>query len=1058
MDGFPNVKIDSFNLPGDDPAGGIKVELGTVLESPSPIGVQLGTIKLAIGYDGVDLGIVSSQGVTLQKGENKLLLLGTLKPHNDTASLDKIGVLFSNYLAGVVSNTTAVGISCAPDGVNPIGWLSEGFKTVNLNVALGSTTPLKIINSVSMGYLDLKFDSTTPYSPIANAPGVSAGFQMPFGFSLNVTEVSQNITLAINTTGAETANFAVMQTPYVPAVSDQAAGIIKFALNNTAIAGIPGQEKFYNDYTYALTASDNYTFIVQGSANTKAITPIGPVTLTGINFTVPTTLQGLRFLNSTSTLINSLDVTGGTTAGLTLAIGVSMSNPSDFSITTGDVSFNMGASGTTLGLVTLKNLTLNRGDNTVAAEASFDPKSSDVGQNLLSTFVMGQDNGVDISGYANSTNIASLSAGLSAISLGSTLPGLKTALIQGSTLIVLPDTLQTSVVGVKVSIANPFTAGLSISKVVAAATFAGMPVGNIDQDLSSNPFVIGGKSTAESYALNMAMNLEPGAVALLLRTLAVQSNMDTRPLDALFGLGGLHVDGQENVVADSNLFAGFDISKYTMDAMKALKVDLSMSSTLTIGQYVNDLAFSQGGVAVATDQSVTAFIPIVGQPIVQQIVDGSELAFESIILSSPTETNFNVQMRGSITKAGPMDATIKFPTPLTVSWKGKALGTVTMADINAKANVGATFDVPGTFTINNGGDMAEFSAFLINNDKFEWEITSSDVSVSALGFTFTKIGLHKFVTLAGASGFKDAVTVTSFDLPSDDPDGGITLNVQTVIKNPSQVGFNLAGVAFENYFGNVDLGPLYSDGPAVFAPQGSSNVPMKGRMIFQPTKEGIVAVTTIFGHYLAGQNSTLTVKGVSGSGPKGEVSWLTSAFKTLTIENVILPGPPEIPNLIPSIEMKDLQMDFTKDPWNPPTSSKNVQAQLKSPFGFPLGVNKLNMKVDANYHGNKVASLDVPDNSASTSPSNVVTTSFTNVPFQVANKQLFAGFVDLLTDSPSLIFGLQGTTTAIAQTAVGTLMLPNIPFNVDTTLSGKIIIILSFQNSSKTNRFFFFIL
>ncbi|CAO3630686.1 unnamed protein product [Mucor hiemalis] len=1036
MNGFPNVKITDFQMPGDDPNGGIKVQLGTVLESPSPIGVQLGTIKLAIGYDGVSLGDVSANGVVLQKGDNNIVLSGTLKPQNDPIALQKVGVLFSNYVAGVISNTTAIGISCAPDGVNPIGWLSEGFKTVNLNVALGSTSPLKIINSVSMGYLDLKFDPASPYSPIANAPNVTAGFQMPFGFSLNITEVSQNITLAINTTGAETANFAIMSTPFVPSVSNQAAGVINFGLNNTAIAGIAGQENIYNQFTYALTASKNYTFMVQGSATTKTNTPIGPIVLSGINFTVPTSLEGLSFLNSTATTINSLDVTGGTTSGLALAIGVSMDNPSDFSITTGDVSFNMGASGTNLGLVTLSNLTLARGANTVAAAASFDPKSSDVGQNLLSTFVMGQDNAVDISGYANSTNIASLAAGLSVVTLSSTLPGLKVALIQGSAMSVLPDTLQTSVVGVKVSIANPFTAGLSISKVSAAATLSGMPIGNIDQDISSNPFVIGGKATAQSQQLNMAMNLEPGAVALLLRTLAVQANMDTRALDALFGLGGLHVDGQEDVAVSSDLFSGFDISKYTLEAMKALKVDLSMSSTLTIGQYVNDLAFSQAGVFVSTDESVLQFIPIVGQPIVQQIVDGSVLGFESIMLSAPTETGFKVQMKGSVTKSGPMDAVISFPTPLTVMWQGKTLGSVTMANINAKANVGASFDVAGDFSIANGADMAAFSAFLINNDKFEWEITTNDVSVTALGFTFNKISLHKFVTLAGASGFKNAVTVTHFDLPSDVPGKGINLVVDTVIKNPSQVGFNLAGVQFENFFGNVDLGPLSSNGAAIFAPQASSNVPMKGLLNLQTSKEGIVAVTTIFGHYLAGQNSTLTVKGVSGSGPNGEVSWLTSAFKTLTIENVILPGPTVIPNLIPSIEMKDLQMDFTKDPWNPPTSSKNVEAILDSPFAFPLNIKQLNMKVDATYHDAKVASLDVPDNAATSNPSNVVTTSFNNVPFQVANKQLFAGFVDLLTDSPSLTFGLQGTTNAVAATAAGTLMLPNIPFKVDTTLRG----------------------
>ncbi|KAI8637942.1 hypothetical protein BD408DRAFT_457039 [Parasitella parasitica] len=1037
MNGFPNVKINSFQLPGDDPNGGILVELGTVLESPSPIGVQLGTIKLAIGYDGVPLGSVTGQNVNLVKGENNILLKGTLAPQNDTVSLEKIGVLFSNYVAGQLSNTTAVGLSCAPDGVNAIGWLSEGFSTVKLNVGLTAGSPLKIINGVSLGYLDLKFDPASPYSPVANAPAVIANFQMPFGFTLNITEVSQNITLAINTTGEKTENFAVMQTPYTPAVSSQQNGTIIFPLTNTALAGIAGKESIYNQYTYALTANSNYTFMVSGIATTKATTPLGPIVLSGINFTVPTTLNGLQFLNSSATVINSLDVTGGTEAGLALAINVTMDNPSDFGISTGDVSFNMGASGTTLGLVTLNNLTLNRGQNTVAAAASFDPKSSDVGQNLLSTFVMGSNNAVDISGYGNSTNIASLAEALSVVSLSSTLPGLTTALIQGSSMAVLNDTLQTSMVGVKVTIANPFSAGLSISKVVAAATFVGMPVGNIDQDISSNPFVIGGKSTATSQDLSMSMNLEPAAVALLLRTLALQAGINTNALDGLLALGGFNIEGQEDVGTDASLFQGFDVSQFVLDAMKALKVDLSLSSTITIGQYINDLAFSQADVVVAADSSVTKLIPIVGQPIVQQIVDGSILGFDSIVMSNVGESSFTVQMKGSISNSGPMDAIISFPTPLTIYWQGRTLGTVTMANINAKADVGASFDVQGSFSIASGSDMADFSAYLISNESFEWEIVGKDVSVTALGFTFTGVSLDKFVTLKGSNGFKNAVTVQNFYLPANDPAGGITLTADTIIHNPSQVGFNLGGAAFETYFDGVDLGPLASDGAAFFAPLTDSSMKMKGRLVSQEgSQQGIMAITTVFGHYLAGLSSNLTIKGVSGSGSSGTVSWLTTAFKTINIENVVLPGPEAIPELIPSIEMKDLTLDFTKDQWAPPTSSSRVEAQLKNPFGFPLTVNQLDMAVQATYGGGTVATLDIPTSSASTSSSGLITTGFNGIPFKVANQELFTGFNSLLTLTPSVTFGLKGSSNAIASTAIGTLKLPGVPFDVGTTLAG----------------------
>ncbi|CAO0800868.1 unnamed protein product [Mucor circinelloides] len=1038
MNGFPQVKINSFQLPGDAVNGGILIELGTVLTSPSPIGVQLGHIEMNIGYDGIDLGLVHADNVTLQKGDNNILLSGIMKSQaSDPVAQAKVSTLFSNYIAGKVSNTTAVGVSAAPDGKNPITWLSEGLKSVTLNVALAADKPLKIMNSVSMGYLDLNFNKDAPYAPSVKAPVVTAGFTIPFGFALNITEVTQNITLGLNkTTGFE--SFAVMNVPYVPSTSDQKSGKLQFAIDNTKIAGIPGKESVYNEYTYALTANNNYTFLIAGNATTKVNTTIGPLVLSGINFELPTELHGLQFLNSTATVINSLDVTGGQSDHLELGINVTMENPSDFSIATGDVTFAMLADSTNLGTVTLSNLTLNRGVNTVLAAAKFDPKSSDVGQNLLSTFVMGQDNGVQIGGTSESTPIASLIGALSQVSLSSNLPGLKVALIQGSALTVRPTTLSDGVVGVKVSIANPFTAGLTITKVVSAVTYNGMPVGNIDQDISSNPIVIPGKTTVQSGELDMKMNTEPAAVALLLRSLAVTSQLDTRPLDALLTLGGFNIEGQENVAADSSLFNGFNISTFVMDAMKSLKVDLSLASDLTIGQYVNTLSFSQAAVQTATDNTVTGLIPIVGQPIVQQIVDGSVLGFDSIIMSSPTEGSFKVQMKGSIAKTGPMAATISFPTPLTVAWGGKKLGVVTMPALEAKADVGASFDVSGDFTITDADAMSEFAAYMINNKDFIWDIYSTDVSVNALGFTFTKISMEKFVTLAGANGFKDAVKITTFDLPSNDPAGGITLTAQTTINNPSQVGFNFEGVGFESYYKGVDLGPLGSAGNAVFPPQGTANLAMKGRLVHQDSAEGIAAVTEVFENFLSANSSTLSVKGVSASGPNGVVQWLSAAFKTINIENVVLPGPPAKPNLITAVTMKDMQIDFTKNPFAPPTSSQNVEAQLKNPFGFPLGVKSLNMKVDANSEGHNVANLEVPESPATTSADGIVHTAFNGIPFKVysGSEALFTKFVAGLTLAPVVPFGLKGVVNSVAQTAVGDLKLGNINFDVQTSLAG----------------------
>ncbi|KAI8070949.1 hypothetical protein BC940DRAFT_345179 [Gongronella butleri] len=1032
MGGFKDVSIKSFQLPSNAPQGGINVELGTMMNAPSPVGIELGTINLQIGYQGVNLGTVSASGVNLQQGGNLINLKGVIQPLNNTADLDKVGDMFSKYVSGGVAQTSAIGVSAAPDGTNSIGWLSEAFKSVSLNVGLQNQGgPLNIIHGVSMGYLDLGFNANNAYAPSINAPAVIADFSIPFGFTLDIYEVTQNITMSTPDGG----NFSQLVVPWVPAQSNQQAGKLQFGINQGTLQTLEGKNDAFDKYTYDLTASNGYTFGVSGVATTKTVTPIGNITLAGVTFNVNTTLHGLQFLNSTPTTIGTVDMTGGTKEGLLLNIGVGMGNPSDFSMSVGDVTFAMFSGASQVGTAALKNLTLQRGQNSVTAVATFDPNGSQDGKNMLASFVEGKNSSTSIAGFDQSTNIASLSKAFQAINIGTTLPGLTTQLVQSANLVVLPNSAQTSTVNVAVALNNPFTAGLSISKIVSSATYKGMPVGNINQDISSNPFVATGKAVSNSQPLDMSMNMEPAALALLMRDLAVDAGLNTNALDALLGMGGFHVQGQQDVSPTVDVFKGFNISDFVIKASSKLIVNLNLDSTMQVGDYVTDLAFVQNNVQVKSDWTITRLIPIVGQPIVQAIVNGAVLGFDTLLLSDPTETNAKVQMKGSITKTGPMDAAISFPSPLSVRFQGKEIGLASMPTVQAAAGQGAQFDVPSNFQITDGEGMQNFASYMINNEEFVWEIVSSDVSVNALGFTFTNISMNKFVTIKGCNGFKNGVVINSFDLPRNDPAGGITLTTATSITNPSQVGFSLQSVNFLAFFQNVELGPLGAS-PGNFAPVAQSNVNMTGRLIPQKSQEGLDAVTKVFENYLAAQDSLVDVKGDSASGPAGQVQWLTNAFKTLTINNVVMPGPKVKPQLIPSITMMNMQLDFTKDAWAPSAGSTLVQAKLQSPFGFPLGVSQLSMEVDAEVQKQKMAHLSIPTQKATTDANNVVTTAFSDVPFKVSAQPLFAGFLAALTHQANGTFELAGASNALADTAIGAIQLNNVTFDVSTSMAG----------------------
>lgn len=57
--------LKDFQLPGDDPAGGITLQVTTSLTNPSPFGVQIGDLELALSYKGMYLGPASATALNV---------------------------------------------------------------------------------------------------------------------------------------------------------------------------------------------------------------------------------------------------------------------------------------------------------------------------------------------------------------------------------------------------------------------------------------------------------------------------------------------------------------------------------------------------------------------------------------------------------------------------------------------------------------------------------------------------------------------------------------------------------------------------------------------------------------------------------------------------------------------------------------------------------------------------------------------------------------------------------------------------------------------------------
>ena len=172
----------------------------------------------------------------------------------------------------------------------------------------------------------------------------------------------------------------------------------------------------------------------------------------------------------------------------------------------------------------------------VLTSRSLQPNDTPQGKQTLDDFVGGTDVVVAISGYSQSTGVASLLEAFESLNLTAKLPALKSKLLQSASLVVLPTTGHSDdIAHTTVSLANPFSADLLITSVKSSVTFHGLTLGTIDQQVQ---FASKGKSTTNSPDLNLNMNMDPQTLFTVTRVLAQEAGLNTAQLDAIVQLGG----------------------------------------------------------------------------------------------------------------------------------------------------------------------------------------------------------------------------------------------------------------------------------------------------------------------------------------------------------------------------------------------------------------------------------------------------------------------------------------------------------------------------------------
>ncbi|KAK0522484.1 hypothetical protein OC834_006266 [Tilletia horrida] len=1107
MANFTDIKILDFQLPGDAPEGGISLGVKTALTNPSPFGVEIGNLNLDLFYDGLYLGPGSASNLNITPGVNVIQLDGRLIPYtNNATALKQLGTLFTSYLNNEVIPAEARGVSTTQANGETISWLSRGIEALNIKVPIQAPQAIHPITGIDINYLSLIYNQSQPWSPDVSSQALQADLALPFGFSLDIVSTSNTITLAYqnSTIGTISGAFSNSSTHLNLVSAGQTTGTIDLTLpmSKLVLANDSAQaEQQLVIFQDAFTYSDGTGFDLQGSASALTNTPLGQVLLDGIQFTVPSGLRGLEGLNKYPTVITSVDVLNGFPDALELSVGTSLVNPSNLNLTVGNTTFQLWRD-VLLGNVTLPELNLQIGTNNLTASSMFDPNRAPQGIDTLNRFISGQSTTLNITGFANSSDIISLAPTLQGIHLNASLPGLQEKLIKYANLSVLDTTgITNDIADGFVGLNNPFTSQLRVTNIRANVSSHGIHVADIDTSLN---FPAAGKSVTGSPAIPILLNLNPPDIFALLRALAVQSGEDVSPLDAIIAIAGYQlapvtdantgprpaskrsneeelqnqpsfIREEENDLAHllmdvrtnpgvlgeleeeqeeekeaglgrnereaaafekrANQFTGFNLPSFVQKAFSVATANVEVDTEVYVGAYPTNLTISQLDVPLNTDASLNKLLPVLAGPIVQKLVDQAVLGIDSVIIKDPQETEFGTTLTGSITNAGPFDASISFPAGLTVQWQGRPLGVISLPSITLVGDVGGSINEDATFQVSDQGAIADFAKVLLTSESFVWDITAQNVSVTALGITIPGVSLTKTVTLRGFNGLQGAVSIDSYDLPSNDPAGGIHLDVQSTIRNPSQVGISLSRFGIQVFTNGVYLGPQAANQPFTLSPGAASPLSLSGRLIPQTTPEGQQTLSNLFSEVVHGGSPSLVVNG-DYAGPES-VTWLNEAIKVLSIPVSL---PPRNFQVIDAITLNQFSLFFTQPTtWAPESASSLITAGFYLPFAFPIDITSVSGRFIDNYLNTDVGILDIPTTAASTDVSTrVISLAYNNIPLVVpggAHSQ-FSQFIADATRQARINFNLHGTATASATTAAGPVTISGLDFSVGSSLAG----------------------
>ena len=400
---------------------------------------------------------------------------------------------------------------------------------------------------------------------------------------------------------------------------------------------------------------------------------------------------------------------------------------------------------------------------------------------------------------------------------------------------------------------------------------------------------------------------------------------------------------------------------------------------------------------------------------------GANLRFTNLTIFNPQASAFQTHAIGVITNAGPFSGSLD-PATFEIRYHGTLFGLLAMPSITIIGNQDSPVDAVANFTI---VDMAVFNAMtsdMINLANITWSISAS-VTMHALGLPISNLTFEKDIVIPAAAGLKD-VELLKFDLSKSTPTQ-VVLDVTVSIFNPSIVNIvPLGDLTFDLYYDGGYVGQLVSLDASLL--MGNNSLTMTGLL----APENMTVASELFSRFLADQSSVVIARGASNA---SSIPLFSPALQGVGLQTVFSGLSTQV---VQDLAFQSLSM----------TPVDNTQVllggaavvTLDNPLGpnSPIIVHSTSMDVTLSSNNIVLGTMSLPMAPVTNGSQSQIALALDGTLLFHGGGENFVFFVQEFLQSESLTLTLSGTTTVNATTALGTLLLADIPVDLTVTLVG----------------------